>query len=874
MTNSTPVAIKDVIIAGEDDDILLVNLLDNDIEEDADDNLTVVSVNGDTSLIGSDFILATGPLAGTLIRLDGNGQLSVNLNGQFNDLDLHESLEDNLEYTITDGVKLTSPAFSDGLSVTTLDGNNGFSISGISNNDFSGADISAAGDLNADGIVDYLVGAPRTGEGTNVSGSVYVIFGREGSYQSTLELSELDSSIGFAINGIDQSPTSDQTGSNISSAGDINGDGIADIIIGAPRATVNGKVNAGQAFVVFGSSTGFNSDLELSSLDGTNGFRVEGLDQGDLLGSSVSSLGDVNDDGVDDFVIGAPQADSNGSLAGEVYIIYGSTGGFSANLRLDLLNENTGLTITGSQSGERFGTTSSDAGDVNNDGIADIIIGTSATGEDFNPEDAVEAYVIFGNSAGIASDLELSNLDGSNGFILDTTEDRSVNKVSSIGDFNGDGIDDFIIGRQRESTNQNEAGVSYIIFGSSDGFDRTISLPSLNGSNGFAITGINENDYSGSDVSNLGDVNGDGLDDLIIGARYATPQGIMTGAAYVLFGSAEGFSSTFSLSDINGFNGFVIQGAVEGNLFGNDVSAAGDINNDGFADIIIGAARAAPGNRNDAGQSYIIFGSENISQEFSTATISITVLGSNDIDLIGTFRAETIEGGDQSENIFGRGGNDVLRGNEGNDLISGDAGRDTIFGGDGKDELIGGDGGDTIFGEAGNDNISGRRGSDNIFAGEGNDFVAGRGLADVIFGGEGNDKLRGNGGNDRLHGDAGDDYLIGGQGNDILFGGDGDDILDGRSGNDTLSGGSGRDTISSKGGNDIIIFETGHESVTVTDFRDDQDTLDLSSYGFLDVSEAIALMEEQTSAVVFTTNGDTLILEGITIIQLQDDIIV
>ena len=147
-------------------------------------------------------------------------------------------------------------------------------------------------------------------------------------------------------------------------------------------------------------------------------------------------------------------------------------------------------------------------------------------------------------------------------------------------------------------------------------------------------------------------------------------------------------------------------------------------------------------------------------------------------------------------------------------------------------------------------------------------------MTDIIYGGAGNDNLRGNGGQDTIHGEEGNDTLIGGQGNDELFGGADDDFLDGRAGNDLLSGGAGEDRLRGAAGSDIFVFETDHEQVTILDFQDDEDQLDLSSYGFLNIDQAIANMEQVELNVIFMAGDDELTINNITISQLQDDILI
>src|SRR6476469_7946786 len=141
-------------------------------------------------------------------------------------------------------------------------------------------------------------------------------------------------------------------------------------------------------------------------------------------------------------------------------------------------------------------------------------------------------------------------------------------------------------------------------------FGPTFNLWDLNGSNGFAINGIAADDYSGSSVSSAGDVNGDGLDDLIIGARFADPNGInYAGQSYVVFGSNSGFGASFNLSTLNGSNGFAINGIAANDWSGRSVSSAWDVIGDCIDVLIIGAFRASPNGIPVAGQSYVVFGS-------------------------------------------------------------------------------------------------------------------------------------------------------------------------------------------------------------------------------------------------------------------------
>ncbi|AFY40222.1 RHS repeat-associated core domain protein [[Leptolyngbya] sp. PCC 7376] len=349
------------------------------------------------------------------------------------------------------------------------------------------------------------------------------------------------------------------------------------------------------------------STINLNNLDGTNGFKIEGIEQGSRLGYSVSKAGDVNSDGISDIILGSPGS-SDGK--GKSYIIFGQENNiFDANFDLSTLDGNNGFAFHGGNAGENAGWSVSNAGDINNDGIDDVIIGAPID----IPANIVgagigEAYVLFGNSvtADVYSEFFIESLAPIFGFTVNGSQeiDTLGISVSGLGDVNDDGIDDIAIAIPFAT------GVSgvverrvLVIFGSTDGFPNSFTEASLDGSNGFVLIGNQDGlGLPGAiDVSGAGDINGDGIDDILIGSGFANSNGLGgAGSSYVVFGRTEGFESSFSLSTLNGINGFTVDGLSQSSRTGMVVSEAGDINGDGINDLIIGAA--------GIDETYVVFG--------------------------------------------------------------------------------------------------------------------------------------------------------------------------------------------------------------------------------------------------------------------------
>ncbi|MHC5110736.1 MAG: S8 family serine peptidase [Planctomycetota bacterium] len=367
-----------------------------------------------------------------------------------------------------------------------LDGINGFILRGANSGDFTGQSVDFAGDINNDGFDDIMIGAHTWDLGEQSStGRVYVVYGNPGPHSTLFPLADLDpanggdGTRGFILQGAD---ASDQTGFSLSAAGDVNGDGFDDMLVGAYPAAPDEMPFAGKTYLVFGGSNpGGIGLLDLAGLDGTDGVTFHGIDGADLSSHHLSHANDVNDDGFDDFMIAAIWADPGGRLqAGEIYVIYGHDNAWPAVYALSvLLPENggdgtLGTILNGIDSNDLAGYGLGLAGDVNVDGHEDLIIG-AYLGDIPEANSVGEAYVLYGSSEPWPAVIELSET-----VRTDLPDDQRIGfalrgKVQSeflgfaatgIGDINADGAADFATGSPGLDVDEvNNIGRMYVTFG-------------------------------------------------------------------------------------------------------------------------------------------------------------------------------------------------------------------------------------------------------------------------------------------------------------------------------------------------------------------------------------------------------------------------
>ncbi|MCP4359299.1 MAG: hypothetical protein GY796_14900 [Chloroflexi bacterium] len=339
----------------------------------------------------------------------------------------------------------------------------------------------------------------------------------------------------------------------VGSAGDINKDGYGDIIIGAHGT----NAHQGRVYVYYGNATGITHTVV---------FSVSGENIGDEFARSAAAAGDVNNDGYADVIVGAS---GYNSLQGKIYSYYGSSSGLSAT---------PDFTATGVYT--EFGRSVATAGSVNCDEYADVVVGEpDITGPVGKPATAGTVYIYYGSSTGLTS-TGVSSVSG------EAVGDKFGEVATSAGDVNGDGCDDVIVGARGYSSEQ---GKIYVYHGSSSGLNTTPA---------FSATVANIRGEIGSSVAPVGDVNKDGYDDVLVGARsFDAGSGVKQGMAYLYYGSSTGLTSTTVVT---------AAGENADDQFGFAVNSTGDVNGDGSPDIIIGASGYSNGSQ--LGKIYLYYG--------------------------------------------------------------------------------------------------------------------------------------------------------------------------------------------------------------------------------------------------------------------------
>lgn len=432
-----------------------------------------------------------------------------------------------------------------------------------------GAQIANAGDVNGDGIPDSVVSHVFSRTRPRYSGAASVVFGRRARFQLDVER---PGNGGFLIKGATEY---DYAGSAVAGAGDVNGDGLDDVIVGAFEADNNHRPESGTAYVIFGKKTTETvhlRDFDSGTQDGA-GFRIDGANDFDLLGDTAAGLGDVNGDGLDDIAVAT-------GFVSRAYVVFGRESTLPVDLWLFDLNLQgpQGYVIhTHGAEGSGAGSLAR-AGDVNGDGVNDLILGIARTSAK-----RPAAYVVFGKSSPAAIDATASFA----GYRVYPPRRGGMAgaSVAAVGDMTRDGHDDVAIGAWAAADGR---GSVYVLFGKSGHGD--VDLNDL-GQRGFVVRGHSAGDGFGMSVAGIGDVGGGPEPDIAIGAPLASYCGFspVSGAVYVIFGQKS--NRSVHVKSL-GKRGYRLDGGDGSFRVGSSVAPAGRLNRDDIPDLLAGSDRS------------------------------------------------------------------------------------------------------------------------------------------------------------------------------------------------------------------------------------------------------------------------------------------
>ncbi|WP_108808430.1 gliding motility-associated C-terminal domain-containing protein [Aquimarina spinulae] len=502
-----------------------------------------------------DLVFTQTPPQGTIISTDTNVTVSVtDRSGNTNSCNFRVTIK-----TETSTIECNTSSFP----VSHLNGDNGILLYGEKAMGRSGGgeqlDVDTAGDVNGDRIQDFIIGttgivAPSVGpygnERITLDGSAYVVFGTDRGFPPNIDLALLDGSNGFIIrNDTPFTGGHPTTGASVSSAGDINGDGIDDVMVSDPYRNTALGFELGYTHIIFGSRGGFSREFNISSLDGFNGFTIIGVGSSENAGVVVDNLGDVNGDTIDDIAI--ISAGSSFLPIANSFVVYGTRSRFPVEIRVNELDGSNGFTIR--DSGGTSGRINLSAvGNVNGNGSNDIAVGGVAG----------RNYIIYGRerSDPFPAIFDVTTIDGTNGFTVEYPGRPNLSAhVAKAGSINDDRFQDVVFGNE------------FVVFGG-EALPAIVDLRTLDGTNGFSF----DSSVRSVNTEYAGDFNNDGIDDLILNPR---------NSAYILYGK-NNWESTITLTSPSVS---VLPIRLDlGSGRNISVSHAGDVNGDMIDDIIIG----------------------------------------------------------------------------------------------------------------------------------------------------------------------------------------------------------------------------------------------------------------------------------------------
>ncbi len=712
-------------------------------------------------------------------------------------------------------------------------GDFGFAVTGYPTSTW----VTTIGDVNGDGIVETVAGVPGNSDQVAGGGRIYVEFGRAtGGAGSKLG----DTLTSFRIDG---AVLNDHAGVSVAAIGDQDGNALPDLLVGAPLAAPAGLSEAGIVYLVW--STGVSGSVDLADLNASGsgeGFAIRGQAAGDHAGHAVAAIADLNGDGRQDILVGAPGNDAGGAEAGAAYVVWGRAADTTVLLS-NVASGTGGFRLIGAAAGDAAGSALAAIADLNGDGLAEILVGSP--GSDAGGADSGAVHVVFGKATGTAVSLADVALGLGGWRITGATAGEGLGgAIAVLGDINADGLADMLLGAVDRA---------YVVFGKADTAEIDLADVAA-GIGGFAILPEAAGDLATLSVAGGGDLNRDGIADVVIGASRNAEGGLDAGAVYAVWGGAQGMVDLAAVA--LGAGGAKVVGSA-GSLTGSSVAIAPDMNGDGAADLVIGSAGLAR---------------EAVTVLYAPAAWQpdLNAYGTNGADMLGLGDGGAHPISEGADSIYALGGADSVVAAGGDDLLDGGAGADTLAGGTGNDLYVvdatadrvveaAGEGADTVLAaasfvlpaevEALRLVTAGRVGTGNA----GDNALVGTAGADTLRGALGADTLLGDAGHDSLDGGGGADSLVGGAGNDLYAIDDAGDVVLDSAGADTvvasldhtlgadiealllagaahrgtgnalangITGGAGGDTLAGLGGADTLTGGAGDDAYTVEDAGD------------------------------------------------------
>jgi len=407
----------------------------------------------------------------------------------------------------------------------------------LEDNDQFGSAVANIGDLDLDGVIDLAVGAPRDDDGGTDRGAVWILFMND---DGTVDIEQKISNDEGNLSLIDVLDDDDQFGSAVAELGDLNGDGILDIAVGAPLDD-DGGTDRGAVWILFLNADGTVQFTQ--KISDSEGFFNSFLEDNDQFGAAIANIGDLNNDLLPEIAVGAIGDDEGGTDRGAVWILSLAANGTVNNVQK--VSDTSGDFIGTLQDGDFFGSAIAGIGDLDADGIEDVAVG--AIGDDEGGVDRGAVWVLFMNIDNtVRFEQKISESNGNfNGGLNDN--DHFGSSVAGIGDYNGDGIIDIAVGAAQDNDGGSNRGAVWVMFMESDG--EIISKTKISSTSGDFTGTLTDGDLFGIALANIGDLNLDGIIDIVSGAKLDDDGGIDRGALWTLFMQPTETDIDFTLFD-------------------------------------------------------------------------------------------------------------------------------------------------------------------------------------------------------------------------------------------------------------------------------------------------------------------------------------